>query len=160
MTWCAICVNDGPSLRPCQLTADGPVFLLCRSCDEADAITIRSRPARHVVARRVLKRKSQARYLPLDESEGAMTYRILRAIRRFDWINSVDLSELLEIPSSTTDLHARNTYSVALSRLARNGSLQRRYKPPLTEYRITARGLARIEHTLRSAVEDKRSILS
>lgn len=143
MTFCAICINTGPALLPRQIESGGPLFLLCARCRWFDA----SPSAR-----------SGRKYLPLDEAESALSYRILRAVRRFDWISSVDLSELLCIPAVSTDHRARNAFSVSLSRLARGGCLRRRLQHPWTEYRITARGLARIESVVRSAVEAKGSI--
>ncbi len=143
MTFCAICTEPGPLLRPRQIVRGGPIFQLCARCDEFDPS-----PAH----------RSDRKYLPLDEAEHALSYRILRAVRRFDWISSVDLSELLCIPPASTDRNARNAFSVSLSRLARGGCLRRRFAHPFTEYQIAARGLARIEQTMRSAVEAKRSL--
>lgn len=157
--WCAICLSYGPGLRPRQLVEGGPIFILCGECDEADAATIRRYPPRFTAPRRGQAGGWQRRtYHPLDESERDLAFRILRAIQRFDWINSMELSDLLAIPSVTVDRRARNAYSVALSRLARNRFLSRRLLDEWIEYRITPLGRARIENWTRAAVEEKRSI--
>lgn len=145
MTWCSICVTGTTGIRPRQLVEDGPLFALCARCDELDVT-----PG-HAGRR-------PGKYIPLDESECGMAYRILRAVRRFDWVSPWELAEALVIPSSTVDARAQNAFSVVLSRLARSGYLKRRHVLETAEYKITRKGLARIDRVIRAAFETRRSL--
>lgn len=157
--FCAICLRCVLPLRSRQLDMNGPIFQLCRRCDEQDAVTIRCRRAQYRTPYRGQSGGWQRKtYTPIDESECDLAFRILRTVQRFDWISSVDLSEVLGIPSCTADRVLRNNYSVMLSRLARKKFLRRRYEHPNTEYQITRLGLSRIENLERAAVEAKESI--
>lgn len=157
-SFCSICTNYGPELRPRQLTDAGPIFIICRRCDETDAETIRQRPAQYAIRRRTTVRWQRHCYQPIDESERDLGFRILRAVQRFDWVSSIELIEVLAIPSVTIHRQLHNNYSVQLSRLNRKKFLRRRHILEWMEYQITALGLARIESWERAAVETKASI--
>lgn len=126
--FCAMCLAYGPALRPRQLVDHGPLFLLCAGCDVSEP-------------RRI---PNYGRYTPFDTVERNISNRILRAVRRFDWITSMDLAEVLAIPAVAADRTAHNNYSVALSRLARTGYLRRRREAGMTWYQITPLGRRRI----------------
>lgn len=89
---------------------------------------------------------------------GTPAFRILRVVQRFDWISSMEITDVLGIPSTSVDKCAHNNFSVSLSRLSRKGFLRRRRSLEWMEYQITNLGRARIENWQRAAIEDKRSI--
>lgn len=152
--WCAICLSYGPDLRPRQLSQGGPLFILCRDCDESETPTIRNRPARY-------RHRAETRhrvYRPIDENERDMSFRILRCVQRFDWVSSIEICDALGIPGAALHRQLHNNYSVSLSRLYRKGFLRRRHVLEWHEYQITSKGLARIESCERAVVENKRSI--
>lgn len=152
--FCAICTNLGPELRPRQFSAGGPVFIICRRCDESEPTTIRSRPAVH----RAPRGSRHRHYIAFDELANDLAFRILRTVQRFDWVSSMEITDALGIPVSAADPREHNRFSVSLSRLFRKGYLRRRDILEWCEYQITQRGLARIETSERSVVENKRSI--
>lgn len=105
-----------------------------------------------------------ASYFPLDEVLRQMPIMILRVLRRSDWMRSNELADALGVPSSVEDRGEQNKYSVTLSRLYREGYVEAktvRARPTKRsqskrnnglhewkEYRITARGIARLEWSL------------
>lgn len=154
--WCATCLNYGPALRPRQLAPDGPMFVFCAICDERDGAvnptgptSQRGRPSVHCWER--------ARYWPLDETKRDLSFRILRAISRFDWLTTTELREVMGVPG-LEDVTANNTFSKRISVLARDGFLRRRSIMEQPEYQITKLGRARIASWINASVEAKASI--
>jgi len=156
--FCASCINEGPGLRPRQLDEGGPLFLLCARCDSEV-------PGRGWAPTPVAGAKwTGSRYFPLDEIQRDMPIMILKAIRRFDWLRSDELSDSLDIPSTIEDYKERNRFGVALSRMCREGYIESKvvrakvirngYSRRHTgyhewrEYRITALGVAKLEWCL------------
>lgn len=160
-SFCALCCEDGPGLHPGRLEDGGPIFLFCERCDsEVTGPPVPASPPG--------LRWTGGRYFPLDQIEQNMSVRILRALRRFDYIPSSELSDALQIPSSIESRVEQNTYSVALSRLCREGyvevkvvtcrpvkrSQSKRHTGlhQWNEYRITQLGRARLEWMLASTM--------
>lgn len=155
--FCASCIKEGPGLRPRQLDDGGPIFLFCSRCDSEI-------PGRGHGSSPSGTRWTGSVYFPLDEIERQMPIMILRTLRRFDWLRSDELSDALNIPSSIEDRHSQNRYSVALSRMCREGYVEAkvvRARPTKRsqsrrhtgfhewkEYRITPIGIAKLEWSL------------
>lgn len=156
--FCAICLNRGPALRPRQLEPRGSVFILCERCDCSEPQTVVSQPPRFHVAPRRGGGWQRAKYQPLDVTEQDTAFRILRCVARHDWISSMEICDQLGIAGTSGDRRPHNNYSVRLSKLRRDGFLERRHVLELPEYRITDLGRARLENWLRCAVEQKASI--
>lgn len=85
-----------------------------------------------------------ARYVPIDELLERPRVRILRALRRFDWITAIDLADVLDLP---TEKGARDSFASMLGRLVRIGQVERRGVRPF-DYRITKEGRADLEAVL------------
>lgn len=60
-------------------------------------------------------------YVPIDVLLKKPPIRLLRAIRRFDWIDTKDVFDLLGVPCDGADTPQRNIYLKALSRLFLDG---------------------------------------
>jgi len=160
--FCAICIDGTTKLRAVQLDEGGPVYTLCKSCDEDDAKTLASDAPRRSPPPRQCGRGGgwqRTCYEPIDETRRRIVFRILAAIRHFDWVSSFRLSEVLQIPSWNQDPAARNAFDGALSRLTRGGFLRRaKFDAEWSEYQITELGLARYENEIRRSIEARRSI--
>lgn len=154
--FCAICVRCVLPLRLRQLEEGGPIFQICRRCDEQNAVTIQQRrPLQH---RAPTGRGAGNRlYVPFDELHNDMTFRILRVVQRFDWINSIDIADILGIPGVTVDRCARNAYAVTLRRLTMWNYLRRRHLLEWHEYQITRTGRGWIERRERMVIKDLRT---
>lgn len=155
--FCASCIREGPDLRPRQLDDGGPIFLFCERCDSEV-------PGRGHASSPEGTRWTGSRYFPIDEVERQMSIMILRMLRRSDWIRSNEISDALGIPSSIEDAGEQNRYSVALSRLSREGYVETqtvRARPMRRSqsrrhtgvhewkvYRITPLGIAKLEWSL------------
>ena len=133
------------------------MFILCERCDSSEPETVASRPATFAVKSRRGGGWQRTTYIPLDVTKSDLAFRILRCVQRHDWISSLDIREQLGI-AGVSDRLELNNYSVRLSRLRRDGFLERRDVLEFPEYRITNLGRARIENWLRCAVEKKASI--
>lgn len=68
-----------------------------------------------------------SKYIPLDEILDQPSTRILRALRHFDWVRGPDLFAALEVPDFVVGKKnpERDRYSAALSRLAKDGLVER-----------------------------------
>lgn len=155
--FCASCIGEGPGLRPRQLEDGGPIFFFCARCDSEV-------PSRGHGSSPAGTKWTGSRYYPLDEIERQMPIMILRMLRRSDWMRSNELSDALGIPSTIEDPGGQNRYSVALSRLCKQGqvdvkivrarpmrkSQSRRHSGihEWNEYRISPLGMARLEWSL------------
>jgi hypothetical protein len=89
-------------------------------------------------------------YIPLDELLAMPFNRVLRGLRRFDWVETHELLSAIEAPE--VDCTERNTLTCAISRMVSRGEIERRDSPRTFvgaryEVRITAMGLARLERT-------------
>lgn len=101
-----------------------------------------------------MSRGFKFRYVPLDELLARPPIRILRALRRFDWLYVSDLRSVLDIDSAP--YLERNAFSVVLGRLIRGGLVERRESPRTWpgagrncyDVRLTARGRAELERRL------------
>jgi len=105
--------------------------------------------------------KYQIKYRPLDEVLGSTRVRLLRALTRFEWIDSLTLFEALGVPSWWTDDDRMNpergAYTQMLSRITRSGLVERRRTiergrcdgmNDSLEYRITSAGRAELASLL------------
>jgi hypothetical protein len=159
--FCASCCSDGPGLHLVRLDDGGPDYLFCERCDSGIATTDPGRMPAGV-------NWPGARYFPLDELERSVQFRILRALRRFDWIRSDELFDTLSIPGTTESRLERGRYSAALSRYVRERYVEvktvtarairkgysRRHAGlhQWKEYRITPLGIARLEWMLQGTM--------
>lgn len=68
-----------------------------------------------------------SKYIPLDEILEQPATRILRALRHFDWVRGPDLFAALEVPDFSVGKKnpERDRYSAALSRLVKDGLVER-----------------------------------
>lgn len=162
--FCAICIDGVTGLRPRQLTDGGPIYIICEECDERDpAPPFHDRGDRPVLTGRNCKRDSRW-YRPLDEVKSDMAYRILETVRRAEWSSAMEIADLMGVPGTIDDPVERNRYSASLSRLRKMGYLERRKARSTRagnswdEYRITERGIARLENAVRCAFQRMRSI--
>jgi hypothetical protein len=102
------------------------------------------------------ERREIAEYRPLDEQSGLTRVRVLRGMRRLDWIAPNDFAESI----GCVDATERNTVSAMMRRLVGTGLLERRdVQGPagirglgsLYDYRITAAGCAEFDAIARGA---------
>jgi DNA-binding MarR family transcriptional regulator len=92
------------------------------------------------------------RYIPIDELLQRPDIRALRALRWFDWVTAEEIGDTLGLPPPD-ESPQRNTLVAAITRLVNRGEIQRRPAPHGShgarfEYRITAKGRARVERRL------------
>jgi hypothetical protein len=136
-----------------QLTA----FRLCTRCNQ-----IQATPGRRMCARcrdrayltQMRRHGLTIRYNPLDEILADPRVQILRALRRFDWVECVDLFEAMGVSLEPIE---RNRYSAVLSRLTRGAFAARRepttsWKPgrQFNLYRITQSGIDELARLMRT----------
>lgn len=140
--FCAICIDGVIDLRPAQLEQGGPIFTVCKGCDEDGHHTpISSVPEKTGMGYRRC-------YQPIDEALDALAVRILRRIRHFSWVDPVTLADAVGIPSKDADPKARNRFDVEMSRLTRQGRLERVGEPMSFVYRITSAGRDEYEYRI------------
>lgn len=85
------------------------------------------------------------RYLPLDELLEMPRVRILRALRRFDWVSVEDINLALD----NLDDRAANAHTKCVERLVREGHLEKRGTNwSNNRYRITDRGKQHLKDLL------------
>lgn len=88
-------------------------------------------------------------YRPVDELLNEMSFRVLRAVRRFDWVEPSQLAIALDMPASDINPKLRNHMDVMVSRLTRLGYLERIGETAMTRaYRITDKGSAEYKRQL------------
>lgn len=79
--------------------------------------------------------------------------RILRALRRFDWVGSHRIAMAIDVPAFADDRRARNAFHSNLRRLVRNGFvLQRQCGQREFEYRLAEPRLAEMPTELVEAI--------
>lgn len=152
---CATCLSHGPALRPRQLSPDG-MFVFCAVCDERDGAVNATGPTDKRGRPRV-RRWERARYAPIDETKRDLSFRILRAVSRFDWISTTELREVLGV-AGLESVTENNTFAKRISVLTADGFLKRRHVLELAEYQITELGHRRIASWTNAAIEQKPSI--
>lgn len=99
------------------------------------------------------------RYVPLDQILEQPSTRLLRALRRFDWVQPADLYDAAGFPDyiDETVNPERNAAAAALSRLVKQGHVERgRRQVGGYPHRITASGVALLEQLLRGVTERTR----
>lgn len=85
-------------------------------------------------------------YTPIDEILAAPSIRILRVIRRFDWLGFVELCDLLEIDDQ--DRASRWRVQGMLAFLVAQGHLDTDKTFHTVAYRLTASGADKLRSTL------------
>jgi hypothetical protein len=101
--------------------------------------------------RAIYVRSNGKKYVPLDELLEAPRVRILRALRRLQWVESVDIFEALgDVLHSPRVI---NNYTTVLLRLVRDGWIKRREirfgrAGGRYEYAITLRGRVELQGML------------
>lgn len=102
-------------------------------------------PCRTYCAQRSRERRSETgpriEYTPIDELLELPKVRLLRGLRRHDWVDFGDLLVALEVTYS-------DTYAKAVSRLVDDGHVARAARCWGTSYRITPEGRAHLEQLL------------
>lgn len=86
-----------------------------------------------------------ARYYPIDELLEMPVVRILRTLRRFDRASIDDLRVAMNVED---DLRAANRTSAAMTRLVREGCVERSGPHNFYSYRITDKGRRELEGLL------------
>lgn len=89
-----------------------------------------------------------ARYMPLDELLEMPRVRILRTLQRFDWATCEDVRLALGIDADERDA---NTFSTMITRLAREGYLERDNAQFPPRYRINECGREHLRDLLARA---------
>lgn len=102
---CATCTGTD-SLRPRQLDPGGPVYIICRACDEGEEIPDPSTPEDTGIHPKVLE--------------------ILRAVSLLEWPSAIEIAEHLGIPGNIENRKARNGFSALICRAHRRGLLRSR----------------------------------
>jgi hypothetical protein len=143
--FCAICIEGVIDLRPAQLEKGGPIFTVCKHCDEDGYHPVHSVPEKTGIGNR-------RGYQPIDETLESIAVLILRRIRHFDWVDPAKLAEAVGIPSKDVDARARNRFDVEMSRLTRQGRIERVGEPMSFVYRITSAGRDEYEYRLQRNV--------
>lgn len=135
---CACCVGViAPSTDKPRMVAWGRNGAMVRVC-----------PGCYPPSEDVAQPAASRRYRPLDEQRSKLRVQILQTALRFDWFAPDDLAGALDVPSYDVDPQRRNNFDVMLSRLARQGYLERTGVRMSHRYRISARGRAEYEAQL------------
>ena len=88
-------------------------------------------------------------YEPLDVILESPTVRVLRAIRRYDWMTMADIAEILDV----RDVQSRNNLSGTIQNAARQGYIEKSSGSGLRLYRITTSGIGRLDRVMNRYVE-------
>ena len=146
--FCSQCITGTIGLHRAQIEQGGTVYTLCARCDD-DSEVKSIELARAWGRRGVGKHGRSLGYAPLDDLLASVRFRILRAIRHFDWVTPERLADALEVPSWDTDKLRRGCFDKAMSRMIEDGHLERIGSPMSFQYRIT--NLGRAEYDLQIA---------
>lgn len=189
-----VCINGPMPSKPAQ---HGPVIQAgkCQRCLDVHRASVQRRADRETHCRRghmltddnveisinegavrrrcrachrqaVAKWRGSVSYTPIEDVLKDSYVRVLRAMRWFDWVEVSDLMEALEAPDHVCK--ERATLTQAVSRLTRNGDLDRRkvslgrerrfWRGHVYEVRITAKGRMRLASAIASYNERLDSI--
>ena len=92
-------------------------------------------------------------YTPLDETLAMPVTRLLRALRRFDWVRACDLYIALDVTEDE-----KSSYSAALSRMTKAGYVNRGdYCSDGWLYQLTSAGRVELERRLRGEWSKRRA---
>lgn len=123
--FCAICVDGVIDLRGVQLEEEGPVYTVCRRCDQRGAV----RPGA----------TTHRAYVPIDETLDRMRVRVLRTLRHFGWTSTDELVAAMGIDEQAE----REGYRRSLAYSVRRGLVEcDRREHDAWRYRITPAGRA------------------
>lgn len=75
-------------------------------------------------------------YTPIDEWLARPRNRILRIVRRFDWISAEDIGDMMGVPTRRESGKARDSLGSMIRRLKLAGLLEQRFDGSTYEYRL------------------------
>lgn len=123
--FCAVCIDGTDRLARRQLEPGGPRFWVCGNCHED--------PVEPPRPREIPPGRSRVMSDPAIE--------ILTASRHLGWATSTEIRERLQIPGAAQNRKALDRFSAMISRLHRDGFLERRETPGLwPDYRLSELG--------------------
>lgn len=140
--FCSQCITGTIGLHRAQLEQGGPVYTLCARCDDdSEPKPVKSNDRDPAWGRRGCGEHGRSvGYISMDDLLANVRFRILRAIRHFDWVTPERIADAIEVPAKNVDLLRRSCFDTAMSRLFREGHLERIGEPMSFAYRITDRG--------------------
>lgn len=103
--------------------------------------------------------KGDPKYIPLDEILERPTTRLLRALRWFEWVSSIDLLHALGVewsPERSADNAEHHRYTASLSRLTKTGMVERQgSRSHGYLYRISQKGRDELHRLLQGVISHK-----
>ncbi len=95
-------------------------------------------------ARQLAEVAAAKRYTPIDELLETLRVRVLRALRRFDWVSSEDIALAIDIRDDQVENYNAQLYRLSRDRFVdRRGAIVRHFT-----YRINDRGRAELARLL------------